>query len=356
MDIYRNKVSVIIPTYNCRNYVRESIESVLAQSWPNIEIIIQDNASSDDTYNIELEYARKYPKKVTLFRNVVNSGGCTQNIMLAMPYLLQSPGFLYFFSGDDVMYPHCIERCVNAAIAYPSAGLFHIERDEINMDGTPRHYLPFYDRTFFCEGKKHAPVMMMSGLTTLSQIMVRKDHFRPDCISFVFFIPTDWFLNFTMAMRTDTVYLQKPGIAYRIAEGNETSHAIRSTMQIIEHYQMLLDFVRSAKIANVPTVYNREKEAVAHLAQMAVRYAVQMVKRGFDDTAKDYLDFALILDKKAKINKLFKLIHDFLYTNNSKDRADVLNLIDKSNSAMRTVSYNPPEGFTEFNEKKIKDQ
>jgi glycosyltransferase involved in cell wall biosynthesis len=353
MDINENKVSVIIPTFNCKKYIRETIESVLMQTWSNIEIIIQDNASTDGTFQIESEYANKYPEKVILFRNVINLGGCTQNIVAALPYLLQSSGFIYFFSGDDVMYPNCIERCVNAALEFPSAGLILIERDEINMDGSPRIYAPFYDRTFFCEGKKHAPVMMMSGITILSQTMVRKTYFRNDCISMVYLIPTDWFLNFTMSMRSDTIYLHLPGIAYRIAEGNETTHAIKSTMQIIQHYQMLIDFVRMSKNAKVPAVYNRELESMSHLAHISMRYALEMIKIGQNDTAMDYLDFALIISDKLESDDLYQILYDYLYEQKIYKNIDLLNSETKKYNTKRTVSYSPPEGFIEFNEKKI---
>ncbi len=344
----RDKVSVIIPTFNCEKYIAQSIESVLAKDWPDMEIVVQDNASTDNTYNIECQYARKYPEKITLFNNVVNLGGGTQNIYTALPYLLRSNGFIYFFSGDDIMYPGCIRRCVRAAERFPSAGLFLVERDEIDMQGRPLKYKPFYDRTFFCEGRKHAPVMMMSGITTLSQIMVRKLYFRLDKISLIYLIPTDWYLNFSMAMTADTVYLHEPGIAYRRAEGNETSYAVKSTMQIVEHYQMLLDFIRVAKNDEVPAVYDRQGEAMAHLAQMALRYAGQMLVEGLADTALDYLDLAVMIDPSCEYNDLYKKLFTCVSCHASDKPIDS----DLLNTSSRNISYPPPDGFVEFSEER----
>ncbi|WP_425609701.1 glycosyltransferase family 2 protein, partial [Vibrio aestuarianus] len=42
-------VTIIIPTYNAANFIRESLLSIVNQTWENIEIIIGDNASTDDT-------------------------------------------------------------------------------------------------------------------------------------------------------------------------------------------------------------------------------------------------------------------------------------------------------------------
>jgi glycosyltransferase involved in cell wall biosynthesis len=323
----------------------------LAQTYQNIEILIQDNQSTDGTYQIELEYARKYPQKVLAFRNVMNMGGGTQNILVAMPYLLQTGGFIHFFSGDDVMYPDCIERCVKAAKKYPSAGLFLIERDEIDSDGTLCDYLPFYDRTFFCEGEKHLPVMMMSGITTLSQIMVRKLFYKNSGgISNIYLTPTDWNLNFRMAAVSDTVYLREAGIKYRVYGGNETSKAVESTLQIIEHYQMLLDFVRVSKSKGMKSVYNREGEAVAKLGSMALRYAVEMLSVDLSDTAKDYLDFAVMFNPDIESDNTYRLLSDYLYGAISAGKVEFLEKINSGQNIKRSVSYAPPGGFAEFEE------
>ena len=53
-------VSVVMPVYNVENYIIKSIESVLAQTYENVELIIIDDGSTDGTSNICDEYAEKY--------------------------------------------------------------------------------------------------------------------------------------------------------------------------------------------------------------------------------------------------------------------------------------------------------
>lgn len=65
-------VSVIMPTYNVEQFVAEAIESILNQSYSNIEFVIVDDCSTDNTYKICEEYAQK-DSRIKLLRNEKNS-------------------------------------------------------------------------------------------------------------------------------------------------------------------------------------------------------------------------------------------------------------------------------------------
>ena len=62
---FQPKISIIIPVYNGENYLRESIESAINQTYKNIEIIVVNDGSNDDnkTENIALSYGSKYKKE-----------------------------------------------------------------------------------------------------------------------------------------------------------------------------------------------------------------------------------------------------------------------------------------------------
>ncbi|MCI9246435.1 MAG: glycosyltransferase family 2 protein [Clostridia bacterium] len=68
------KVSVIMGAYNCEKYIAESIESIINQTYSNIELIICEDGSSDKTYEIAKAYAEKYPEKIILLKNEKNMG------------------------------------------------------------------------------------------------------------------------------------------------------------------------------------------------------------------------------------------------------------------------------------------
>lgn len=73
----KKTVSVVMCTYNGEKYLREQMDSILAQTYPIHEIIVCNNCSTDGTMNILQEYATKFPS-IKAHQNARNKG-CNQN-------------------------------------------------------------------------------------------------------------------------------------------------------------------------------------------------------------------------------------------------------------------------------------
>ena len=96
-------------TYNGEKYIREQIDTILAQTYPILELIIQDDGSSDSTPSICREYAAKYPN-VLFFQNGENLG-YNENFRTAC---LKAHGdFIAISDQDDVWLKEKIEMQVN---------------------------------------------------------------------------------------------------------------------------------------------------------------------------------------------------------------------------------------------------
>ncbi len=94
-------VSFLIVTYNQEQYINEAIQSVFSQSYSPMEIIISDDCSSDNTFNIIKSLVKNYngPNKVKLFQNKKNLG-LSANLSNAIK---NSTGeFLILMAGDDI--------------------------------------------------------------------------------------------------------------------------------------------------------------------------------------------------------------------------------------------------------------
>ena len=95
------KISVHIIAYNQKDFIREAIDSALAQDYPNLEVVVADDASSDGTADIIAGYARDHGRVVAVL-NPENLG-ITRNSNAALRAC--SGEFIAFMGGDDVLLP-----------------------------------------------------------------------------------------------------------------------------------------------------------------------------------------------------------------------------------------------------------
>ena len=99
-------ISIITPNYNAVSYIALTIESVLNQTYQNWEMLIQDDCSSDGSYEIALEYARK-DSRIKVGRNEKNSGtAVTRNKAIE----IANGDYLAFLDSDDIWFPEKLEK------------------------------------------------------------------------------------------------------------------------------------------------------------------------------------------------------------------------------------------------------
>ncbi len=114
-------VSIVTPVYNGEPYLRECIESVLAQTYANFEYIILNNFSKDRTLEIAEEYARKDPR-IKIFSND-KLLPIIENHNKAFTFISPDSKYCKVVSGDDWLYPECVERMVALAETDPTVGI-----------------------------------------------------------------------------------------------------------------------------------------------------------------------------------------------------------------------------------------
>ena len=110
-------VSVLVTAYNREVYIAEALESVLAQTMGDFEVIVSDDHSTDGTVRIVEEFARRDPR-VRLSVNPRNLGDYGNRRRVAS---LARGRFLKYHDSDDVMYPHCLAVMVEALVKEPDA-------------------------------------------------------------------------------------------------------------------------------------------------------------------------------------------------------------------------------------------
>jgi glycosyltransferase involved in cell wall biosynthesis len=115
----RPALTIGMPVYNGERFLREAIDSILAQTFEDFVLVVSDNASTDRTLEIVKEYAVADPR-VVLLREETNQGAAWNfNRVFAE---CRTP-FFKWASSDDVLAPTCVERCLAALADAPSVVL-----------------------------------------------------------------------------------------------------------------------------------------------------------------------------------------------------------------------------------------
>jgi glycosyltransferase involved in cell wall biosynthesis len=137
------KVSIGLPVYNGGRYLPETLDSLLAQTWQDFEIVVCDNASADQTENVCRVYAAK-DSRVRYFRNKTNIGG-NRNYQLA--FSLARGRYFRWAASDDLCAPTLVERCVeildehaDVVLAYPRTVLID-DKSQVLSDYEDRLHL-----------------------------------------------------------------------------------------------------------------------------------------------------------------------------------------------------------------------
>lgn len=125
------RVSVGIPVYNGENYLAEALDSLLAQTFTDFEIIVSDNASTDSTEEIVQTYMARTPK-IRYYRNETNLGAA-KNYNVLVTYAQGE--YFKWMAHDDLIAPTYLEKCVAVLDQDPSYILAYTRGIEIDAQG-----------------------------------------------------------------------------------------------------------------------------------------------------------------------------------------------------------------------------
>ena len=125
------RLTIGLPVYNGENYLAESLDALLAQSYTDFELVISDNASTDGTEKICREYARQ-DSRIRYVKQPQNIGAAPNHNFL----IDQARGELFKWAAhDDLFSPDLVAKCVETLDANPDAILAHAYMAIVDEDG-----------------------------------------------------------------------------------------------------------------------------------------------------------------------------------------------------------------------------
>ena len=230
-------VSVIINCYNGEKYLRETIDSVIAQTYENWELVFWDNQSTDSTREIVESY--KNPKIRYFYAPKHTPLGEARNLAIERA----NGDILGFLDADDVWTPNCIEVFRLVFGDYPNVGLV---------------YSKFYSKTdktgWTSQGGDTIRIVPLSTLVDHYNIGMSSAFFKKSVIinhniriNNEFSLIEDYDFYLRIASFTDVLFIPDVLMIYRVYEGNNTSKG-----DFALEYKMLYELIlNDSKYSNL---------------------------------------------------------------------------------------------------------
>ena len=255
-------LSVIIPNYNHGHYLKELVLSLVSQSRPPDEIIIVDDASTDESRGI-IEELTKQNSTIRFFRNKQNQGV----VRTLNNALNQSVGdYVTFPSADNFVLPGMYEKSMAILNQHPQAGLCcsdpgiydqktgssHFTRLGLSKEArffSPEEVITLCREKRFCVGNM------------CHTIVVKRDAMKKAALGGEYYIPKlkwhcDFFAANVVAFRHGVCYIPKPLAMFRVvSESYSTKHYPWKTRKAI--YSHILDLLDSPHYCDVQPHFRR---------------------------------------------------------------------------------------------------
>jgi len=339
-------VNILIHNWNYGRYLKQCLDSVFAQTYENIEIIFSDNASDDESWEIAVEYERKYPGKMTIIRNRKNFG---PNVNLGNCYRYINGRYFCVLCSDDALMPRFVERCVNALETNPDTGYAMVHRTIVDENNNEAQEPPFYNQSCIIPGDEQAAVYMMAAVNpSISQIMYSQEKTAGK-------LPTEnilsrWFaqriLDFNLCCDFSMAYIKEPLLINRIHSESDSSDISKSMVEIFGQYILPHQF---AEIALAKSNFSKPRErlplALKKLSSLCLRYSTLALTTEDEMTALRYYHLAIAIMPEIRSNEVFQVIENY-WTADPGKKSDIITILRSTdNLSTRTVSYDPPSGY-----------
>jgi glycosyltransferase involved in cell wall biosynthesis len=278
------KVSICIPTYNSARFLGETIESVLAQQFADFELVVCDNASTDETPELCGRYPDPRLRHVRFEQLVGQAANWNRCLELATGELV------ILLHADDLLVPEYLERAVAALEQHPEAGMLFCCAEHIDAAGGHLSYQRAYTADHAGPGDELARRLLLHGcLLNPAGVLVRRTayeavgRFTEEVVWGV-----DWHMWTRLALHSGFVYLADPLSRYREHGQSGTSGVMRTARNAQDERWMFDDLFAHCLPADSPLRALRA-EANRGIAHRTWCFAEEMCQTGFPAAARAQL-------------------------------------------------------------------
>ncbi len=311
------RISIIVPVYNSKEYVEACLDSIINQTYPHTEILVVDDGSTDGSAEVLDTYAMQHSDAIRVFH--IPNGGVTNARLTG---IRQAKGdWIGFVDGDDYIEPDMYERLLENAHRY-HADIAHCGYRMVFDDGR----IHWFYNTGRLEKQDTATGLrdLLSGAfvePSLCNKLFRRELFedllRNDCMPKEIKNNEDLLMNFLLFREAKTaVYEDFCPYHYMARQGSATRktfslHKIYDPIRVKEHIVSLApeEIISDAQIAYITTCINMYNDLFFSDKKQAKEH--QKTIRGY---IRDHYEWVALLRRKQRmmatlINRLPKIYH-----------------------------------------------
>jgi glycosyltransferase involved in cell wall biosynthesis len=204
------KVSILITVYNLSDYIRTTIESAINQDYNNIEIVISDDASTDNSAEIIKEYKNKYPEKIVAIFNKENKG-ITRNSNIALQHA--TGGLIAMLDGDDIYLPGKISLQVQEFLNDDTVTLCY-HAGEI-FDSATNNVMYVTNQKLKEDTNSAEDIIVKGGIPITSSVMLRRSAMPDSGFNEDLLFVNDWWMFIEVALKGRVVKMDGIYSRYR---------------------------------------------------------------------------------------------------------------------------------------------
>lgn len=225
----RPLVSVGMPVYNAERTLRPAVDSILGQTWRDLELVICDNASTDGTRQVCEDYAAR-DSRVRYFRNEKNIGA-SGNYNAAFRHARGR--FFKWASSNDTCHPEFLQRCLDVLLNDESVVLAHPRTRLVDGAGRTEDVRDDLDLRQDDPGTRFRLLIRRLRLNNMMNGVIRADVLRRTPLIRPFF-SSDSSLMAELALHGKIAEI--PEYLYFRRVDSETATARKSAQEVAEHY------------------------------------------------------------------------------------------------------------------------
>lgn len=336
-------VSICVYNYNYGRYLSQCLDSVAAQTYDNIEILFSDNASSDASWLIAMDFSRRYKGRMSLVRNRENFGP-THNLVNCRRNARGK--YLLLLCSDDAIEPNFITRCVTLLERNPDAAFALVHRQIIDKTGKHIDTPPFYDQTCLINGEEQAAVYMMAAVNpSISQVLYNHekllDFNLPDNFT------NRWFgqrtIDFGLCLKSPIIYIKEALLLNREHGDNDGAKIDSSLIQGVGQYMLALQFAETATQHGLIKPAARLGDAIKKISHLCLRYCVNFLLQNDEVVALRYWHLAQALHPEVSGTPLCRDLGRY-WQSDMETRKEMIQKFSDEVPIARSVSYSPPRG------------